>query len=125
MEKKTKTVTTTYDVYIANDGTSFPTKEECEYHEWCAQAVKVYSVSKRGQRSNELEIYSTQKLAEKAVSDSTTHVITEVYLDARSWNVYDDNIDIQAARKHFFTVEGYMGTDEECIKYYRRNCENT
>lgn len=112
-------------VYIAKDGSTFPTKEECEYHEWKLGASAVYLVALRGQRSDLSELYSTKELAEQAIGDSMVHTITKVYLDQRFWNYSEEDIDVQDARKYFFEEEGYMGTDEECIKYYRRNYENS
>ena len=121
MKVETRERTIKETVYIANDGTSFSTKAQCEYHEWEAQATKVYTLSRRGQRSNRIEIYSTRELAEKASDSEYYTEITEVCLDQRLWDVYEDGIDVQAARRYFFEVEGYMGTDEECIARYKRD----
>lgn len=33
------------------------------------------------------------------------------------------HVDLQAARLYFYSKEGYMGTDEECIKLWRANYE--
>lgn len=121
MEKKTKTVTKTYDVYVANDGKEFSDKTKCEQHEWELAATKVYIVTRRGQRSDLSEIYSTEELALKATEDSTVHSINIIYLDQRFWNVSQEDTTLQKARRYFFEVEGYMGTDEECIARYKRN----
>ena len=121
MKVETRERTIKETVYIANDGTSFSTKAQCEYHEWESQATKVYTLSRRGQRSNRIEIYSTRELAEKASDSEYYTEITEVCLDQRLWDVNEDDIDVQAARKYFFEEEGYMESDVECIKYYRRN----
>lgn len=80
-------ITTIETTYIANDGTVFITEHDCLYHEWKLSATVVFAVSARGRmsRNDNLELYSTRELAEKAVDGVDGYIITEVYLNQRQW----------------------------------------
>ena len=120
MEIRTRKITNTVAEYVAEDGRVFSNKKDCEYYEWKSKATPVWAVTARGQRSDEAELYSTKGLAKKAVGDSAVHTITKVYLDQRFWDIHKDGVDIQEARKYFYTKEGYMGNDIECIALYKK-----
>jgi len=76
-----KTKTKKYTVYIAKDGQEFPTKKSCLIHEWMLEQKLVYIVSARGQRSDEIELFSTRELAEERITDNGLYVIKEAYID--------------------------------------------
>ena len=80
-------ITTTRTKYIADDGEIFYNNHDCLYHEWKLSATVVFAVSARGRmsRNDNLELYSTKKLAEKAVDGADGYIITEVYLNQRQW----------------------------------------
>lgn len=86
MKEITELETITITKYVANDGTVFNNKYECEFYEWQLTATKVYVVSSRGQHTEAHEIYSTHEKAKKAIKDSKSHYISEIYLDERFWN---------------------------------------
>lgn len=121
MTTRSKEITNTITEYIAEDGTVFSDKTKCEYHEWKSKATAVWAVSLRGQRTSTIEVYSTEELAKKATWDSTYHTTTKIYLDQRLWDTYESDVDFQEARKHFFSKEGYMGTDKEAATLYKKD----
>lgn len=76
-----------YTIYVSDDGTEFASKYEAKLYEWRQKAKKVWIVYERGQRSNEIEIYSTRDLAEEGkrgmFKDDDNYYIDEVILDER------------------------------------------
>jgi len=91
MEKITTKVSFDKIEYKANDGRIFDNKGSCLHHEWRLQAIKVYAVLERGQRSEAAEVYSTRELAEENLPTDkhlrNRFIITEVYIDERSYLV--------------------------------------
>ena len=85
MTKYTKTTTTTG--WKANDGEEFLSEFQCMLYEWRKyNALVMYAVSTRGQRSDEPEIYSTKNFADEAVYsrlEPRDFIITEVYVNER------------------------------------------
>ena len=86
MTVETRTETREVTTYISEDKRSFRNKLDCEIHEWKNKASIVYLVSKRGQRADAVECYSTRELAKEALGTSDLYNITEVYIDYRFWN---------------------------------------
>lgn len=76
-----------YTVYMSDDGTEFSSEYEAKLYEWRKSAKKAYVVYERGQRSDEIEIYSTRENAVQATSsmfeEYSHYQIKEIIVDER------------------------------------------
>ena len=90
---KMRTETIVY--YTSDDGTRFNTEQECIDHEnkieFEHQTItlpyrRAYASIPLGSRLRDIELYSTEELADKAsLSSSSTYVTEEIIIDERYW----------------------------------------
>jgi hypothetical protein len=88
--KSTKSEVVTSTIYTCSDGQVFHNESSANYHEWTLTATCVYTVTKRGGRSDSIDIFSTEELAQLGIEtyedyhkDRAIYQINKVYLDQR------------------------------------------
>lgn len=84
----TKEVTQIINTYIASDGKEFSDKHSCMEYEITLTATPVFIVYKRGQRSNEVEVFSSYAKALKSLENVSPtqvnyYIIDKIFVDHR------------------------------------------
>lgn len=83
MTTKIEEVTLYNKIYIAKDGQKFTTEYECLFYEWRLDAEVVWIVYERGQRTNNVELYSTERLAKESIKNHLNFMIKKIYINER------------------------------------------
>ena len=83
MERIERIVETKEVLFVANNETVHNTELECRITEWKENATKVYGLFKRGQRTDEAEIYSTEELAMLNGGNDANYYVAYIYMDER------------------------------------------
>ena len=85
MKKFKRVIETTETGYEALHGTNFYNEGDCIRHEWEASKTPLWAAHLRGSRSDAIEIYETEELANLATSKNSKYVVSKVYVNERNW----------------------------------------
>ncbi len=86
MEKKTKTVTKTINIYVTKDGREFESSHKALRYEWELTAPHVWVVTPRGRSSHRgVDIFTTEELAVAYVDGRELYEINKQFLNETIW----------------------------------------